>query len=416
MGDWQWRQRADDVDQPAGGGIDPEPRETSTMLRRAFIATLMLSVPAVFAAEQPAQTDPPKQSLLVFAAASLTDTLQRISDEYTRSSGVPVKLSFAASSALAKQIESGAPADVFFSADQEWMDYLDTKALLRPGSRTDMLGNRLALVALRDSTVSIKLGPNAPMLSALGERGRLATGDPDSVPAGKYAKAALTSLGLWTAIEPRLARAENVRVALGYVARGEAPLGIVYATDAAIEPKVRLVDVFPENSHPPITYPVALTKSAQAHAADYVKFLHGASATDIFTKAGFRTLAPRTAMVNGCSGFAFDLSRELTLLSGAATNIAAGKSPDSAAVLESGKAYRVTLSDQGTVRFAATPGKPTRVDGDHGGLLRLAPPHDPNCPRDAGSAGMDRPRERRQSARFFAPHWKSRLSVHSQER
>jgi molybdate transport system substrate-binding protein len=342
------------------------------MLRRAFIAALLLIVSVAFAADQPKQSTQPRQPLLVFAAASLTDTLQRISDEYTKTSGVPVKLSFTASSALAKQIETGAPADVFFSADQEWMDYLDSKTLLRPGTRTNLLGNRLALIAPRDSTVSIKLGPNAPILSALGESGRLATGDPDSVPAGKYARSALSSLGLWSAIEPRLARAENVRVALRYVARGEAPLGIVYATDAAVEPKVRLVDVFPEDSHPPITYPVALTKSAQSVAADYVQFLRSASATDIFAKAGFKPLAVRTAMASGCSRFAFDLSRELTLLRGTATTVAAGKSSDDAAVLEPGKAYRVALADQGTVRFAATPGRPTAAAGAHAGVLRLA--------------------------------------------
>jgi len=337
------------------------------LIRNTLALALTIAASAVPAAEQA------RQPLVVFAAASLTDSLQKVSDAYTKSSGVPVKLSFAASSALAKQIESGAPADVFFSADQEWMDYLDGKALLQPGSRADVLGNRLALIAPHDSTVSIKLGPNAPILSALGEDGRLATGDPDSVPAGKYAKAALSSLGLWAAIEPRLARAENVRVALSYVARGEAPLGIVYATDAAVEPKVRLVDIFPESSHPPITYPIALTKSAQPAAAGYVQFLRGASSADVFRNAGFIVLAPRTAMVNGCSGFAFDLSRELTVLGGTATTIVAGKSADSAAVIEPGKAYRVTLNDQGAVRFTSAPGKSAPADGSHGGLLRLAP-------------------------------------------
>jgi molybdate transport system substrate-binding protein len=343
------------------------------MLRRTFIAVLMLSVPAAFAAEQPAATKS-AQPLLVFAAASLTDTLQKVSDEFTRTSGVPVKLSFASSSALAKQIESGAAADVFFSADQEWMDYLESKSLLQSGSRSNVLGNRLALIAPSDSTVSIKLGPNPPIVAALGDNGHLATGDPDSVPAGKYAKAALTRLGVWSAVESRLARAENVRVALSYVARGEAPLGIVYATDAAVEPKVRVVDLFPENSHPPIAYPVALTKSANGAAAAYLQFLHGAFAAETFKKAGFAVLAPRSAMVNGCSGFAFDLSHELKLLSGTPTKIAAGKSADGAATLESGKAYRVALSDQASVHFAATPAKFTKAEGAHAGLLRLSPP------------------------------------------
>lgn len=228
-----------------------------------------------------------REPLLVFAAVSLTDSLQKISDAYTQSTGVPVKLSFAASSALAKQIESGARVDVFVSADQEWMDHLENRGLIKGGSRSDLLGNRLVLIAPSDSSVAIELKPGAPIAAALGERGRLAVGDPDSVPAGKYAKGALGSLRLWTALEPRLARAENVRVALSYVARGEAPLGIVYVTDAMAESKVRLVDVFPESTHAPITYPIALTKAAGASAGDYVAFLRSDAASQVFKKAGF---------------------------------------------------------------------------------------------------------------------------------
>ena len=231
-----------------------------------------------------------RQSLLVFAAASLTDSLQRVSDAYTRSTGVPVKLSFAASSALAKQIESGAQVDIFISADEEWMDYLEARSLIRPGSRSDLLGNRLALIAPRDSVAAIELTAGAPIAAALGRRGRLAVGDPDSVPAGRYARAALQTLGVWDALGPRLARAENVRVALSYVSRGEAPLGIVYATDAAIEPRVRIVDTFPERTHPPITYPVALVASAGRSAADYLEFLRSAAAAEVFTDAGFAVL------------------------------------------------------------------------------------------------------------------------------
>ena len=176
---------------------------------------------------------------------------------------------------------------MFVSADQEWMDYLDKKQLLQTGTRQDLLGNRLVLIAPRDSAVAIRLTANAPIAAALGATGRLATGDPDFVPVGKYVKAALTSLGIWEALEPRLARAENVRAALAYVARGEAPLGIVYATDAAAEAKVRIVDQFPESSHPPIVYPVALTKDAQAAAAAFLKFLRSDAAKNLFKASGF---------------------------------------------------------------------------------------------------------------------------------
>lgn len=225
--------------------------------------------------------------LIVFGAASLTDSLQQAGDAYTKASGVPVKLSFAASSALAKQIESGARADVFISADQEWMDYLEKRRLLQPATRQDLLGNRLALIAPKDSTVVVKLAPGVSLTAALGATGRLATGDPDFVPAGKYAKAALTSLGLWEWLESRLARAENVRAALAYVARGEAPLGIVYTTDAAAEPKVRIVDVFATNAHPPIAYPVAVMKNAHAAADSFVDFLRSSQARSIFETADF---------------------------------------------------------------------------------------------------------------------------------
>lgn len=252
--------------------------------RRWLVFALLFSVNICVGA----QREP--EALIVFAASSLTDVLQKASDAYTKSSGTPVKLSFAASSALARQIESGARADAFFSADLEWMDYLDQKQLLKPASRQDLLGNRLALIAPQDSQVTLKLAANAPIAAALGKNGRLATGDPDSVPAGKYARSALTALHLWDTLESRLARAENVRVAMAYVARGEAPLGIVYATDAAVEPKVRVVDLFPESSHEPITYPVALLKGSRAAAGSFTQFLRGKQAQAIFVAAGFTFL------------------------------------------------------------------------------------------------------------------------------
>ena len=326
-------------------------------------AWLLIGVQAI-AAEQ-------GQPLVVFAAASLTDVLQKASDAYTQSSATPVRLSFAASSALAKQIESGAPADVFVSADQEWMDYIAGKDLINAASRSNLLGNRLALIAPADSKVTLQLAANARLLAALGEKGRLATGDPDTVPVGKYAKAALTSFGIWSALEPRLARAENVRVALSYVARGEAPLGIVYATDATVEPKVRVVALFPESSHPAITYPAAATRSAQAGAAGYLQFLRGPIAADIFRKAGFTLLTAQPAMVSGCSGFAFDVSYEQQLLGSPAAEIKAGAAASKAALVEPGKAYRVQLVRQQATKFAATPAKRTAAEGSFAGILEL---------------------------------------------
>ena len=258
-----------------------------SILRRFLIVAAASISPFAYAAD--AQNEP----LLVFAAASLTDVLQQIGPMYTKESNMPVKFSFAASSALAKQIESGAEVDVFFSADQDWMNYLQQRQLVSDSTRMDLLGNRLALIAPKDSKVNLKLERSAKLLATLGAGGRLATGDPDSVPVGKYAKAALTNLDLWSAIEPRLVRADNVRVALMYVARGEAPLGIVYATDAAVEPRVRIVDMFPESSHAPISYPVAATSPASNDARAFLAFLRSDAARAIFTRAGFSVVPPR---------------------------------------------------------------------------------------------------------------------------
>ncbi|GFE79387.1 molybdate ABC transporter substrate-binding protein [Steroidobacter agaridevorans] len=253
-------------------------------LAHFVIASLWLTQTATAAEAQ-------REPLLVFAAASLTDVLQQVGPLYTQQSNVPVKFSFAASSALAKQIESGAQADAFLSADQDWMNYLQERKLIKAGTRSDLLGNRLVLIAPKDSKITLKLQKGAPLLAALGPNGRLSTGDPDSVPVGKYAKTALSNLDLWPSIERRLVRADNVRVALMYVARGEAPLGIVYATDAAVEPQVRVVDLFPASSHAPITYPVAAMTSASSETESFLKFLRSHAARAIFTKAGFTVLS-----------------------------------------------------------------------------------------------------------------------------
>jgi molybdate transport system substrate-binding protein len=226
-------------------------------------------------------------TILVFDAASLTNVLDDLSQAFTTKSGVPVKTSPAASSALAKQIEAGAPADVFFSADLEWMDYLEQRKLLKAGSRHNVVGNRLVLIAPADSTVALKIRPGVDFGPALGPQGKLATGDPDSVPVGKYAKTALQKLGVWDKVSGQIVRAENVRAALAFVARGEAPLGIVYETDALAEKKVRIVATFPDNTHPPITYPIAVTTHGGPSAQQFVDFVRSKPAAAIFKKYGF---------------------------------------------------------------------------------------------------------------------------------
>jgi molybdate transport system substrate-binding protein len=225
--------------------------------------------------------------LTVFAAASLTPVLQEIGDAYTAETQQAVRFSFAASSALARQIESGAPADVFVSADQDWMDYLQARALLAPQTRRNIVRNTLVLVAPADSRLQLKIQPGFGLVQALGEGGRLATGDPASVPVGRYAQAALTRLGLWRSVESRVVAADNVRTALNFVARGEAPLGIVYGTDARSEPRVRVVDTFPAASHAPITYPAAATASAPPEALAFLRYLESVRARAAFDRAGF---------------------------------------------------------------------------------------------------------------------------------
>lgn len=227
--------------------------------------------------------------ITVFAAASLTNVLQELGDGFTKETSIAVRFSFAASSALARQIENGSPADVFFSADLDWMDYLQTRHLIQPGTRHDVLGNRLVLIAPADSKLKLTLAPHVRLLAALGT-GRLATGDPDSVPAGRYAREALTNLGVWNELADRLIRADSVRSALAFVDRGEAPLGIVYETDALIDKGVQVIDVFPAASHMPIVYPIALTSSAKSDAAKFIAFVRGPAGHIAFKAYGFQPL------------------------------------------------------------------------------------------------------------------------------
>ena len=221
----------------------------------------------------------------VFAAASLTDSLKAVADAYRAKTGNSVTLSFGASSTLARQIDQGAPADIFFSADIGWMDFLQKNSRIAATSRKNLLGNTLVLVAGR-AAKPVKIAPHFGLAGALGD-GKLALADPASVPAGKYAKAALTALGVWDSVAGHVVQAENVRVALAYVARGEAAYGVVYATDAKVEPSVTVTGTFPANTHPAITYPAALTVTAAPQARDFLDFLSGTEARAIFDKAGF---------------------------------------------------------------------------------------------------------------------------------
>jgi molybdate transport system substrate-binding protein len=252
----------------------------SRTIHAAIAASLLLLAPLAARAAD----------ITVFAAASLTNALQKAADSYRAKSGQSVAISFAASSVLAKQIESSGGADMFISADKDWMDYLDNKGLIVRSTRKDLLGSHLVMIAPSASPARIKIAPRFDIMGALGG-GRLAVADPDSVPAGKYARTALTALGVWSNVVDHLVIAENVRVALAYVARGEAPLGIVYTTDAMAEPKVKIVGEFPGNTHAPIVYPAALTRDAKPSAQAFLDFLKGPEATDIFAKAGFVVLS-----------------------------------------------------------------------------------------------------------------------------
>lgn len=232
-----------------------------------------------------------EEPLTVFAAASLKESLDKIADSWKATGGSPLRLSFAGSSALAKQIEEGAPADLFISADQKWMDYLQQAGRIRADTRVNLLGNRLVLVAPKDTAVTATIAQGFPLAALLGDE-RLALANVDAVPAGTYGKAALTNLGVWENVKDKVAQAENVRAALLLVSRGEVPLGIVYETDARVDPSVKVLDRFPETSHPAIVYPAALTTAGKnPRAADFLAYLQGADAHAIFTAAGFTVLA-----------------------------------------------------------------------------------------------------------------------------
>ncbi|HUE19477.1 MAG TPA: molybdate ABC transporter substrate-binding protein [Stellaceae bacterium] len=252
--------------------------------RRELLAALIAL--ALLAPQARAQNS----GVVVYAAASLKDALDDVNAQYQQGGGKAAVISYAASSALAKQIGAGAPADIFISADLDWMDYLDQRHLIAASSRKNILGNTLVLVAPKDSTAHVTIAPGFPLASLL-KGGRLAVADPAAVPAGKYAKAALEKLGVWDSVANSLAPTENVRAALLLVSRGETPYGIVYRTDAAAEPRVKIVGTFPADSHPPIIYPaVLIATSKNPEAAKYLAFIESTKAKLAFEKQGFTVL------------------------------------------------------------------------------------------------------------------------------
>src|SRR6516164_3194538 len=250
-------------------------RRTSRSLLAGVLLILSGVTWSTAASAQPAK-------LVIFAAASLKDALDNVTSAYQRVKGQETTISYAASPTLAKQIEAGAPADIFISADLDWMDYLAKKSLIKAETRANLLGNRLVLIAPVNSSVKLTIGPNFPLAEALGN-GRLAIADPTGVPAGKYGKTALEALGVWSSVANKLAPAENVRATLLLVSRGEALLGIVYQTDANPDKGVQIVGTFPDNTHPPIIYPIAVvTASANPGAPGYIAFLKSPAARPMF--------------------------------------------------------------------------------------------------------------------------------------
>jgi molybdate transport system substrate-binding protein len=235
------------------------------------------------------------KTLTVFAAASMKNALDDIDTAFTARTGVKVSASYAASSTLAKQIEQGAPADIFVSADTDWMDYAVNKQDINESTRVNLLGNSIVLIAPKDSKIDkVTIGPGFDLAKLAGD-GKIATGDVKSVPVGKYAKAALEKLGAWQAAEPKFAMAESVRAALLLVARGEAVLGIVYSTDTKVEPGVKVVGTFPADTHPPIIYPVAATATAKPEAKEYLDYLRSSAAKAVLEKYGFTYLIKPTS-------------------------------------------------------------------------------------------------------------------------
>jgi molybdate transport system substrate-binding protein len=256
--------------------------------RISLLAVVALALSALPAGAQ-------EKTITVFAAASMKNALDDVNAAFLKTTGVKAVASYGASSALARQIEQGAPADVFASADLDWMDYSAQKKTIRDDTRVNLLGNRLVLIAPKASKITeVTITPGLDLAGLIGD-GRIATGEVTSVPVGKYAKRALEKLGLWASVEKKFAMADNVRAALALVARGEAVLGIVYETDAKVESGVKIVGAFPADSHPAIVYPVAATVNAKPDAAAYLTFLRSGTAKAVFEQYGFTFLVRPTS-------------------------------------------------------------------------------------------------------------------------
>lgn len=263
------------------------------MILRRHILTLLVATG--LSAGLAAPTFAQEKTLTVFAAASMKNALDDINAAFLKATGAKVTASYAASSALARQLEQGAPADIFASADLDWMDYSSQKKTIKDDTRVNLLGNKLVLIAPKDSKLTdVKVGSGPELANAIGD-GRIATGEVNSVPVGKYAKGALEKLGIWASVQNKFAMADNVRAAMALVSRGEAVLGIVYETDAKVDPNVKIVGTFPADSHPPITYPVAATVNAKPEAAAYLNFLRSNTAKAVFEQYGFTFLVRPTS-------------------------------------------------------------------------------------------------------------------------
>src|SRR5262245_37322744 len=261
--------------------------------RRSWLAGLLGLATAATIAVGPPQPAAQAQTgdVVVFAAASLKNALDAINTQWQNETGKKASISYGASSALAKQIEQAAPAQMFISADLDWMDYVAQKNLIKPETRSNLLGNRIVLIAHKDKAQPIDIKPGFDLAKVLGDA-RLSMANVDSVPAGKYGKAALEKLGVWSSVSSKIAQAENVRAALLLVSRGEAPLGIVYQTDAAADPNVKIIGTFPEDTHPPIIYPIALTANANhPDAASFLDYIKSAKAKPLFEAQGFTVLS-----------------------------------------------------------------------------------------------------------------------------
>jgi molybdate transport system substrate-binding protein len=259
-------------------------RRTLLVASAGVTALLLLVAPS-------GPTEAQGSDVLVFAAASLKNALDAVNAQWTKETGKKAVISYASSSALAKQVEQGAPAQMFISADLDWMDYLAQKKLIKPDTRSNLLGNRIVLIASKDKAQPVEIKPGFDLAKVLGD-GRLSMANVDSVPAGKYGKAALEKLGVWAGVSNRIAQAENVRAALLLVSRGEAPAGIVYRTDAAADPNVKIIGTFPEDTHPPIVYPIALTASAtHPDAAAFLAYIKSPAAKPLFEAQGFTVLS-----------------------------------------------------------------------------------------------------------------------------